>query len=91
MHFFTLLPNNKSPFLLRLFTGSTLVVVRSLSSCCPVVVQSRTDNNWTTSGQRLDNDQCWCGADTAEIQRFRVRMVLSLHVGNRKCVKNGVG
>ncbi|MCR5193392.1 MAG: hypothetical protein K6D59_08815 [Bacteroidales bacterium] len=40
----------------RFRTVSPSFVVQSLSSCCPVVVQSLTgqqlDNNWTTTGQR---------------------------------------
>ena len=47
-------------FLGRFRTISTLLVVQSLSSCCPVVVQSLTgqqlDNNWTTTGQRTELD-----------------------------------
>ena len=45
----------------RFCTVSTSVVVRLLSARCPVVVQSLTgqqlDNNWTTTGQRLDNER----------------------------------
>ncbi len=46
------------PFQRPFRTLSTPFVVQSLSSCCPVVVQSLTgqqlDNNWTTTGH-----QCW--------------------------------
>ena len=53
-HFFSL----PSPEKRRFTPLSTPLVVRSLSSCCPVVVQSLTgqqlDNNWTTTGQRAE-------------------------------------
>ena len=39
------------------FDTPTLVVVQSLSSCCPVVVQSMT-------GQQLDNDWTTTSVDT---------------------------
>ncbi len=46
-------------------TRPSSFVVQSLSSCCPVVVQSMTgqqlDNNWTTTGQRTKVIRCGSG------------------------------
>ena len=38
------------PFLHSINFGRCPIVVRSLSSCCPV-------NDWTTTGQQLDNER----------------------------------
>ena len=37
-------------------SGALKGLLRSLSSCCPLVVRSLSSHDWTTSGQRADNN-----------------------------------